>query len=252
MMKKGKFALSLAAIAVIAFAFVVLRQPLAVLLICGFALLAEKDEWLNRQTIQALLLMIVYYLADLVMGWIFGGLATFFGWVKLFKVASVMATIGSVVGTLLYLALVVFSVIAIIKLLGGKDAGLPVISKIASGDFVIKAKTVPAPPVQPQYAAPPQPAPAPVQPQYAAPPQPVVPPQPQYAAPQPAPAPVQQQYAAPIPAPMQEQQAATPVLEESPAPVQPDPLPGARFCSNCGAPMYEGAIFCAECGTKVE
>lgn len=237
MMKKGKFALSLAAIAVIAFAFVVLRQPLAVLLICGFALLAEKDEWLNRQTIQALLLMIVYYLADLVMGWIFGGLATFFGWVKLFKVASVMATIGSVVGTLLYLALVVFSVIAILKLLGGKDAGLPVISKIASGDFVIKAKTVPAPPVQPQYAAPPQP---------------VVPPQPQYAAPQPAPAPVQQQYAAPIPAPMQEQQAATPVLEESPAPVQPDPLPGARFCSNCGAPMYEGAIFCAECGTKVE
>ncbi len=264
MMKKGKFALSLAAIAVIAFAFVVLRQPLAVLLICGFALLAEKDEWLNRQTIQALLLLIVYYLADLVMGWIFGGLATFFGWVKLFKVASVMATIGSVVGTLLYLALVVFSVIAIIKLLGGKDAGLPVISKIASGDFVIKAKPQPASPVQPQYAAPLQPAP-PVHPQYAA-PQPVAPVQPQYEAPQPAPAPVQQQYeapqpapapvqqqyTAPAPAPMQEQQAAAPVAEESPAPVQADPVPNARFCSNCGAPMYEGAIFCAECGTKVE
>ena len=161
-MKKGKFGLSPAAIAVIAFIFVLLRQPIAVLLICGFALLAEKDEWLNRQTIQALLLMIAYYVADLIQGWIFGGLATFFGWVKLFKVASVMATISSIVGTILYLALAVFSVIAIIKLLGGKDAGLPLISQIASGDFVIKEKRRPAPaPVQPQYAAP-APPPAPV------------------------------------------------------------------------------------------
>ena len=233
-MKKGKFGLSPAAIAVIAFIFVLLRQPIAVLLICGFALLAEKDEWLNRQTIQALLLMIAYYVADLIQGWIFGGLATFFGWVKLFKVASVMATISSIVGTILYLALAVFSVIAIIKLLGGKDAGLPLISQIASGDFVIKEKRRPAPaPVQPQYAAP-------------APPQESAPAQPQYAAPAPPqePAPVQQQYAAPVPPP-------APVVEEAPAPVPAAPAPSTSFCANCGAPMHEGAVFCAECGTKV-
>ncbi|NLV98679.1 MAG: zinc ribbon domain-containing protein [Clostridiaceae bacterium] len=233
-MKKGKFGLSPAAIAVIAFIFVLLRQPIAVLLICGFALLAEKDEWLNRQTIQALLLMIAYYVADLIQGWIFGGLATFFGWVKLFKVASVMATISSIVGTILYLALAVFSVIAIIKLLGGKDAGLPLISQIASGDFVIKEKRRPAPaPVQPQYAAP-------------APPQESAPVQPQYAAPAPPqePAPVQQQYAAPVPPP-------APVVEEAPAPVPAAPAPSTSFCANCGAPMHEGAVFCAECGTKV-
>ena len=233
-MKKGKFGLSPAAIAVIAFIFVLLRQPIAVLLICGFALLAEKDEWLNRQTIQALLLMIAYYVADLIQGWIFGGLATFFGWVKLFKVASVMATISSIVGTILYLALAVFSVIAIIKLLGGKDAGLPLISQIASGDFVIKEKRRPAPaPVQPQYAAP-------------APPQESAPVQQQYAAPAPPqePAPVQQQYAAPVPPP-------APVVEEAPAPVPAAPAPSTSFCANCGAPLHEGAVFCAECGTKV-
>ena len=48
-MKKGKFGLNLAAVAVIAFGFSALRQPQSVLLVAGFALLAEKDEWLNRR-----------------------------------------------------------------------------------------------------------------------------------------------------------------------------------------------------------
>ena len=70
-MTKGKFGLSLSAIAVIAFAFAALRQPTVVLLICGFALLAEKDEWLNKQTMQALLATIIYYLVILVTDWLF-------------------------------------------------------------------------------------------------------------------------------------------------------------------------------------
>ena len=53
-MTKGKFGLSLAAVAVIAFGFAALRQPQSVLLVVGFALLAERDEWLNRQAMQAL------------------------------------------------------------------------------------------------------------------------------------------------------------------------------------------------------
>ena len=62
-MKKGRFGVSLTAIAAIAFLFTALRQPQSVLLVAGFALLAEKDEWLNRQVLQALLLTIAYYLA---------------------------------------------------------------------------------------------------------------------------------------------------------------------------------------------
>ena len=74
-MAKGKFGLSLAAVAVIAFGFCALRQPQSVLLVAGFALLAEKDEWLNRQVVQALLLTIAY-LAELVMaGYAAPGLA---------------------------------------------------------------------------------------------------------------------------------------------------------------------------------
>lgn len=140
-MTKGKFGLSLVAVAVIAFAFAVLRQPMLVLLVCGFALLAEKDEWLNRQAIQALFLTIAYYLVDLVLDWIFGGLARFFGWVKLYGVVSAMSTVGSILNDILYLALIVFSVIAILRVVRGKDADLPFISKMAGGDFSAVTKS---------------------------------------------------------------------------------------------------------------
>ena len=53
-MTKGKFGISTTAVAVIAFAFAALRQPVALLLICVIALLAERDEWLNTQTLQSL------------------------------------------------------------------------------------------------------------------------------------------------------------------------------------------------------
>ena len=214
-MTKGKFGLSLAAIAVIAFGFAALRQPTSVLLVCGFALLAEKDEWLNRQAMQALLLTIAYYLTELVTGWIFGGLVRFFGWVKLYGAVSAMDTAGSFVGDVLYLALIVFSVLAVVRVLRGKDAGLPFIAKMAGGDFTgaVKPKigatspsTQTAPPVQA----------VPVQTQYTPPAQPSVPNQ-------------------------------TP-----PAAVQAAPTPAVRLCPACSAPLHEDSRFCTECGVKTE
>lgn len=168
-MTKGKFGLSTAAIAVIAFAFAALGQPVAVLLICGFALLAEKDEWLNKQTLQSLLLIITYYLTILVTNWVFGGISRFFNWVEVYKAASAMNKVNSVVGDILYVAFIALCVFAILRVLRGKDAGLPILSKMAGGDFAAaikpKVKTQ-APPAQyagTQQAAPdytPHPAPA--------------------------------------------------------------------------------------------
>lgn len=122
-MAKGKFGLSLAAVAVIAFGFSALRQPQSVLLVAGFALLAKKDEWLNRQAVQALLLTIAYYLVDFVTDWILGGFVRFFGWVKLYDAASAMSTVDSFVDDALYLTLIVLSVLAVLRVLNGKDAG---------------------------------------------------------------------------------------------------------------------------------
>ncbi len=213
MMTKGKFGLSLAAIAVIAFGFAALRQPQSVLLVVGFALLAERDEWLNRQAMQALLLTITYYLAELVTGWIFGGLARFFGWVELYSAAGAMGKVGSFVGDILYLALIVFSVLAALRVLRGKDAGLPFIAKIAGGDFEAAIKPKTGATSSAQTVPPAQAAPVGVQ----------------YAPEQP-------------PAPIQ-----TP-----PDAVQATPAPAVRLCSACSAPLHEDSRFCTECGAKTE
>ena len=213
-MTKGKFGLSLAAIAVIAFGFAALRQPTSVLLVCGFALLAEKDEWLNKQAMQALLLTIAYYLAELVTGWIFGGLARFFGWVKLYDAVSAMGKVGSFVGDVLYFALIVLSVLAALRVLRGKDAGLPFIAKMAGGDFTaaIKPKAGAAAPAQ---TVPPVQA-APVQTQYAPPAQPSAP------------------------------------MQTPPAAAQAAPAPSGRRCPAGSAPLHEDSRFCTECGAKTE
>lgn len=157
---KGKFGLSLAAVSVVAFGFAVLQQPQSVLLVVGFALLAEKDEWLNRQALQALLLTIGYYMVTLISGLVFGGLAQFFRWVGIYRAASALNTVNTVVGGLLYIVLVVFAVLAILRVLRGKDAGLPFLAKMVGGDFEgalqksPKTKSAPISTEQPPVQAP--------------------------------------------------------------------------------------------------
>ena len=140
-------------------------QPQSVLLVAGFALLAEKDDWLNRQALQALLLTIAYFMATLVTGWVFGGLAQIFGWAGIYSAASALQTVNTVVGSLLYIALVVFAVLAVLRVLRGKDAGLPFLAKMAGGDLAAalqksaktksaKTKSAPTPPKQPPAVAP--------------------------------------------------------------------------------------------------
>lgn len=214
-MTKGKFGLSLAAVAVIAFGFSALRQPQSVLLVAGFALLAEKDEWLNRQAMQALLLTIAYYMAQLVTGWIFGGLARFFGWVELYGAASAMSKVDSFVSDVIYLALIVFSVLAILRVLRGRDAGLPFLSKMAEGDIAAALKSnTRAAEISAQTSPPVQ----------------AVPTQTQYT-------PAAHAPASPKTPPVVTQDAAAPV---------------PRSCPACFAPLQEDAVFCTECGAKTK
>lgn len=285
-MKKGKFGLSLAAIAIIAFGFTILRQPTAVLLVCGFALLAEKDEWLNRQVLQALLLTLVYYLVDLVAGWIFGVLSRFFDWVKLYRVVETISKVDLFIGSVLYLGLIGLSIFAIVRLLSDKEAGLPLISKLAAGDFktVAKAKTRPttaqasASPRPEAYVAP-QPTPAaqstevPTQPKSYTPPQPIPvaesteptpsqslesaqsgePAQSTAATTEEGQAKTKQDTPQPTPVVEAEQAAATPQSGLStPPPIASQAAPTVKYCRNCATPLREDSKFCTVCGAKVE
>ncbi|NLT40004.1 MAG: hypothetical protein GXX89_06000 [Clostridiales bacterium] len=241
-MTKGKFGLSLAAVAVISFGFVALRQPQCVLLVAGFALLAEKDEWLNRQVMQAILLTVAYYLVDLVIGWIFGGIARLFSWSRLYGAAGAMSSVDAVLSDLVYIALIVLCVIAVLRLVRGKDAAIPFISKMAGGDFTAafaarpKAPAAPAQAVPSVYTTPQQTTAAPVQPGT----------QPQAAsAPQAGPAVQTAPVATPAPA------------VQPPAPVQntaaaPQSVTAPRTCRVCSSVLGKEARFCTVCGTKAE
>lgn len=133
-MEKGRFGISVTVIAVIAFVFGLLRQPQSVLLVVGFALLAEKNEWLNKQVMQSLLLTLTYYAAILVLDWILGGISRSFAFLEFYNASGAISKLHSFIGGFLYIALIILSVMAILNVLKGKDAGLPYFSKfVASG-----------------------------------------------------------------------------------------------------------------------
>lgn len=140
-MNKGKFGVSVVAIAVIVFAFGMLKQPQSVLLIAGFALLAEKDEWLNRQVIQALLLILTYYIGVFIVDLGLGGLTRGLIFLELYKAGEAISKVSSFILGALSLALTVISILAILKVLKGKDAELPFLSKIIKSNITSSAGT---------------------------------------------------------------------------------------------------------------
>jgi len=171
-MSKGKFGINLTAIAVIAFVFAALGNPTAVLLVAGFALLAERNEWLNRQAMQALLLNLSYALVNLVLGWLFSRIVWFFSEVEAYKAAKFFNDAKGYVDGALYVALIVLCVLAIIRVMKGKEAKLPLLEEMAGGNIAaaLTAQSVPqyAPQPVPQVQEP-APQQAPAQPEPAAP-----------------------------------------------------------------------------------
>lgn len=121
-MRKGKFGILLSYYAVLAFILVILNQTLLCGILFLVALLFEKDEWLGRQTLQALGLSLVVSL--------FSGVTNIFSsffssWFFNF------ATVFSVISTLVWVAAIVLSIVAIINCLKERDAGIPLLSDIA-------------------------------------------------------------------------------------------------------------------------
>ncbi len=147
-MKKGKFGILLAYYAVIAFVLVILKQPVLIALVAAAAIFLEKDEWLSRQTIQALMLSVVVEC--------FSTVANVFDALPLWFISDILAGIFSFVSWALYIVAIIFSILAIIKVYRENDAGVPLLSDLSYKIFG-QIKPRPAPPPAPQaYPVPPQ------------------------------------------------------------------------------------------------
>lgn len=172
-MKKGKFGIVLCFYPIAAFAAVILNAPIICFALAAAAIFIERDEWAGRQTLQAWMVSALVYFFDKVARTI---LSVF----HLPFLSGFFSAVSTIVFVLVYLAAILFSILAIIRVSKGGEANVPVFSELAYrvfGAFKPKPVRTPPPyapydPSQP-YGAPPmpqqqnqqQPYPAPYPPQ---------------------------------------------------------------------------------------
>ncbi|HHT93320.1 MAG TPA: hypothetical protein GXZ66_07415 [Clostridiaceae bacterium] len=134
MMKKGNFGISLTAVAVLCLAFAALGQPVAVLLICAYAVLAEKNTWLTRYTVTTVALVVVKYLINALISGFFGGLAGLFTLAKALRLTVLMGTFATILNGIVALAFLVVYIILAVNAIGGKELKASFIDKIVPKD----------------------------------------------------------------------------------------------------------------------
>ena len=185
-MRKGKLGVVVCLYPILGFVCVILNQPLLCALIFGFVLVAERDEWAGRQTLQALgLSAIAVVLRELLVY----SVNLFPVYIDFFHFLS---TAFGTLSALVYLAAIITSIVAITRVMKDQEASLPGLDRLAYRAYgKQKPRPMPGqypPPygVQPPYAHPyqqpgqpypPQPGPYQQPPQAPQQPQPPVPPQ---------------------------------------------------------------------------
>lgn len=144
-MNKGKLGINLHFYAVIAFIFAIFGWTTALCLLTGFVVLAEKDEWTSRQTLQALLLSVFADVVNIVDSYL--GISRIYisNWdgsevIELINnMANGVGTFFDVISTLFGWVCLVFAIIAIMNVAKGKDAKIPGISSMVNWGFGIVA-----------------------------------------------------------------------------------------------------------------
>lgn len=158
-MRKGRFGIVLCLYPILAFACVIVDQPLLCGLVFGFALFAERDEWASRQTLQALALCAATELLRSVLHYV----VDFFpNYISLFYYITVVLNIFS---GLIYLAAIVLSILGILRVMKDREADLPLLGELAFRAFG-KQKPRPVPPMPGQFVYPQQGPGQPVPPPY--------------------------------------------------------------------------------------
>lgn len=187
-MRKGRFGLVLCAYPIVAFIGVILNLPIVCALAFGVALLAERDEWAGRQSLQALALSVITYIFRWIVGFV----------ITRMDVNFILAALGAA-SAIIYLLAIVVSILGILRVMRDREADLPILADLAyraygkrkpqpiPGQYPPPPFQQPGQPVPPAYqqGQPPYQQPvnhqapnAPVPPQAPMPPKPPVPPVP--------------------------------------------------------------------------
>lgn len=145
-MRKGKFGIVLCFYPIAAFAAVILNAPLICAAIAAAAIFLEKDEWAGRQTLQACMASALVFFFDHLLNW---GLDL----VYIPYITNFLSVVATIIFVLVYLAAVILSILAIIRVRKDEEANFPLLSELAYRIYGQRKPKPVAPPVQ-QYAAP--------------------------------------------------------------------------------------------------
>ena len=155
-MRKGRFGLVLCAYPILAFACVILQQPILCALVFGFALVAERDEWTGRQCLEALGLSVCAGFLRWVLTWagdVLPDYPYFF---------SYLSIVSHILAALVYLGAILLSILAILRVVKEREADLPLLSSLALRAYGTPggpAAGGPIPPQQPGNVPPSGPSP---------------------------------------------------------------------------------------------
>ena len=159
-------------IAALSFFFILFDQPLLSLVFVGIALYVEKDEWLSRQTLQALFLSLFSsFVSNIFVGYSLISSIESLGDIRMLSGGAILRIL---IGGALSAAVLVFIIIGIVRTVKEQDAGIPFFSGLTYRMFgLVKPNYMPQqPPMGYYYQQPPMAGYAPQQQPY----QPVQPP----------------------------------------------------------------------------
>ena len=134
-MQKGKYGICYWFYAALAFILAFLGQILLSGLLLGFVIVAEKDEWLTKQVMQAFFLSICSSLIH--------GILSIFDFVNQVPILStIFSVVFGIIEGLISLLVLVCVIIGIIRSIKGQNANIPGFSTLADRAFGIIAQKV--------------------------------------------------------------------------------------------------------------
>lgn len=129
-MQKGKYGICLPFYAALGLVLAFLEQTVLCALLLGFVIVAEKDQWAGRQTMQAFFVSLFMSLVRVVLN-----ILNVFDDIPF--IGRISTIIFSAIEGVISLLVLIFLIIGLIHVLKGKDAGIPLLSKLANRAYGI-------------------------------------------------------------------------------------------------------------------